>query len=101
MSCFVSGNSTYLTVMTATHSTMRALRVTPKQANSARLDEIALPDEREGALLARTIAIGVCGTDREIIAGDYGVAPEGDQRLILGHESLGRIEDAPKDSGFA
>lgn len=87
--------------MTATPSTMRALRVTPKQANSARLDAVALPDEKEGALLARTLAIGVCGTDREIIAGDYGVAPNGDQRLTLGHESLGRIDDAPKGSGFA
>ena len=79
---------------------MRALRVTPKQANSARLDEIALPDQREGAILARTLAIGVCGTDREIIAGDYGVAPQGDQRLTLGHESLGRVESAPAQSGF-
>jgi threonine dehydrogenase-like Zn-dependent dehydrogenase len=86
--------------MAAAPSTMRALRVTPKQANSARLDEIALPDASEGALLARTIAVGVCGTDREIIAGDYGAAPNGDQRLTLGHESLGRIEEAPKGSGF-
>jgi threonine dehydrogenase-like Zn-dependent dehydrogenase len=79
---------------------MRALRVTPKQANSARLDEVALPNEQEGAIVARTIAIGVCGTDREIVAGDYGQAPNGDQRLTLGHESLGRVEAAPNDSGF-
>jgi threonine dehydrogenase-like Zn-dependent dehydrogenase len=86
--------------MAATHSTMRALRVTPKKSNSARLDEVALPAENEGAILARTIATGVCGTDREIIAGDYGAAPQGDARLTLGHESLGRVEDAPSESAF-
>ncbi len=79
---------------------MQALRVTPKQANSARLDEIALPDPREGAILARTLAVGVCGTDREIIEGAYGEAAEGEQRLTIGHESLGQVETAPHDSAF-
>ncbi|HEU4655041.1 MAG TPA: alcohol dehydrogenase catalytic domain-containing protein, partial [Steroidobacteraceae bacterium] len=83
-----------------TPSTMRALRVTPKQANSARLDEIALPDPREGAILARTLAVGVCGTDREIIEGAYGEAADGEQRLTIGHESLGQVEAAPNDSSF-
>jgi threonine dehydrogenase-like Zn-dependent dehydrogenase len=80
---------------------MRALRVTPKQANSARLDEIALPNEREGAILARTLAVGICGTDREIIAGDYGAPAPSEQRLTLGHESLGEVAEAPQNSGFA
>src|SRR5690242_12546650 len=52
-------------------------------------------------MLVEAIALGVCGTDREIIAGDYGEAPEGEPRLILGHESLGRVLEAPGDSGFA
>lgn len=38
-----------------------------------------------------TLALGVCGTDREIVAGEYGWAPAGSQRLVLGHESLGRV----------
>ncbi|HEY4333532.1 MAG TPA: glucose 1-dehydrogenase, partial [Ilumatobacteraceae bacterium] len=33
--------------------------------------------------------------------GDYGKAPEGSDRLVIGHESLGRVMDAPADSGFA
>ena len=37
------------------------------------------------------------GTDREIIAGDYGEAPDGHPRLILGHESLGRVLEAHGD----
>jgi threonine dehydrogenase-like Zn-dependent dehydrogenase len=52
-------------------------------------------------VLVRTTALGVCGTDREIIAGEYGDAPPGQQRLVLGHESLGRVEEAPAGSGLA
>ena len=58
------------------------------------------PCLREGSLLARTLALGVCGTDREILSGLYGSAPPGEQHLILGHESLGRVEQAPDGCGF-
>jgi threonine dehydrogenase-like Zn-dependent dehydrogenase len=40
----------------------------------------------------RTLEIGVCGTDREITAGEFGVPPAGERDLILGHEFLGRVE---------
>jgi threonine dehydrogenase-like Zn-dependent dehydrogenase len=79
---------------------MRALTVLPGVANSARLDDVPEPPLSDGALLARTVALGVCGTDREIVSGEYGAAPEGQERLVLGHESLGRVEAAPQDSGF-
>ena len=59
------------------------------------------PPATEGALLAEALALGVCGTDREIIAGDYGEAPVGHDRLILGHESLGRVLHAPDRSDLA
>ena len=42
----------------------------------------------------------MCGTDKEIAAGDYGWAPPGHDRLIIGHESLGRVRTAPAGSGF-
>jgi threonine dehydrogenase-like Zn-dependent dehydrogenase len=32
--------------------------------------------------------------------GEYGWAPHGAERLILGHESLGRVREAPAGSGF-
>jgi threonine dehydrogenase-like Zn-dependent dehydrogenase len=48
----------------------------------------------------RTLALGVCGTDREIVSGDYGWAPPGEKRLVIGHESLGRVQEAPSGSGF-
>jgi threonine dehydrogenase-like Zn-dependent dehydrogenase len=80
---------------------MRAITVTPGVANSARLDDVPPPPASDGAILLRTLALGVCGTDREIIAGEYGAAPPGEKRLVLGHESLGRVEEAPAQSGFA
>jgi threonine dehydrogenase-like Zn-dependent dehydrogenase len=51
--------------------------------------------------LVQTLAIGVCGTDREIVAGHYGQPPRDQQRLVLGHESLGRVLEAPASSGLA
>jgi threonine dehydrogenase-like Zn-dependent dehydrogenase len=79
---------------------MRAIAIVPKQAGSAALIDVAEPDEADGALLIETIAVGICGTDRELIAGDYGWAPPGEERLIIGHESLGRVAASPADSAF-
>lgn len=80
---------------------MRALTVEPGEAHSIRLEEVASPSQSDGAVLVRALALGICGTDHEIVAGDYGWAPAGSERLIIGHESLGEIEDAPRGSGFA
>jgi threonine dehydrogenase-like Zn-dependent dehydrogenase len=80
---------------------MRAITVQPGLANSARLDDIPEPEPDDRSLLVRTLALGVCGTDREIVAAQHGSAPEGEQRLVLGHESLGVVEKAPAGSGFA
>jgi glucose 1-dehydrogenase len=80
---------------------MRALTVIPLQAGSAAVTDMPDPEPAPGDLLVDGVALGVCGTDREIIAGDYGWAPPGSERLILGHESLGRVRSAPADSGFA
>jgi len=80
---------------------MRALTLEPGKANSLRLEERAEPEARTGTLLVQAIALGVCGTDREIIAAKYGSAPPGEGRLILGHESLGRIVEAPEGCGFS
>jgi glucose 1-dehydrogenase len=81
-------------------SAMRAITLRPGVPDSARLDDVPEPSPAEGAILVQAVALGVCGTDREIIAGQYGEAPPGEQRLILGHESLGRVEEAPAESGF-
>jgi hypothetical protein len=51
-------------------------------------------------MLVEAIAVGVCGTDTEIVEGKYGWAPPGKQRLVLGHESLGRVQDPGSSSAF-
>ena len=79
---------------------MRALTVIPGESNSIRLDELAAPPASDGAVLVRALALGICGTDHEIINGDYGWAPPGSARLIIGHESLGVVDCAPEDCGF-
>lgn len=79
---------------------MRALTVTPGRAGSAALSEVPEPAVSEGSVLVQAHAIGVCGTDREILSGAYGEAPAGQTRLILGHESLGRVLEAPPGSGL-
>jgi threonine dehydrogenase-like Zn-dependent dehydrogenase len=79
---------------------MRALTVQPGLANSIQLETVPEPPPSDGAVLVRALALGICGTDREIIRGDYGWAPPGEKRLILGHESLGRVEQAPDGCGF-
>jgi threonine dehydrogenase-like Zn-dependent dehydrogenase len=78
---------------------MRAFTVQPGQPNTISLDEVSAPPGSDGTVLVRALALGICGTDREIIAGHYGWAPPGQQRLVIGHESLGRVEDAPADCG--
>ena len=80
---------------------MRALTLVPGRAGSADVTDVPDPDPAPGQLLVQGLAVGVCGTDREIAAGDYGWAPPGRERLVLGHESLGRVLDAPPKSGFA
>jgi len=80
---------------------VRAITVQPGEKDSARVQDMPEPAPEEGALLVDGLALGVCGTDREIARGEYGWAPPGAERLILGHESLGRVREAPEHSGFS
>ncbi|MET0817698.1 MAG: alcohol dehydrogenase catalytic domain-containing protein, partial [Solirubrobacteraceae bacterium] len=80
---------------------MRAITLEPGVTDSADLEEMPEPGPSEGSILVDGVALGICGTDAEIVHGDYGEAPPGAERLILGHESLGRVAEAPAGSGFA
>ena len=77
---------------------MKAITVEPRIKGTAKLEEIPEPGVREGSVLVEAIAVGVCGTDVEIVEGKYGWAPPGKTRLVLGHESLGRVLE-PDPSG--
>jgi glucose 1-dehydrogenase len=82
------------------HQCMRALTVVPGRSGSVRLDE--LPEKRSDEhLLVQSLAVGICGTDREIVSGVFGEAPAGSERLVLGHESLGSVLESPSGAPFA
>ncbi|GAA2704632.1 glucose 1-dehydrogenase [Micromonospora olivasterospora] len=75
---------------------MRAVTVTPGNPKSLRCAaDWPEPATDEGAVLVEALAVGICGTDHEIIAGHYGEAPPGVKDLVLGHESLGRVLEDP------
>jgi threonine dehydrogenase-like Zn-dependent dehydrogenase len=80
---------------------MRALTVEPSRPGSVAVTELPDPVPGDRELLVEGLALGVCGTDREIAAGEYGWPPPGRDRLVLGHESLGRVRYAPAGTGFA
>jgi glucose 1-dehydrogenase len=79
---------------------MRALTVRPGEKDSLALADLPEPDPSEGPVLVQSLAIGLCGTDDEIIAADYGTAPPGADVLVLGHENLGRVVEAPSHAGL-
>jgi threonine dehydrogenase-like Zn-dependent dehydrogenase len=75
---------------------VRAVTVIPGTVNSLRLvDDLPEPPADEGAVLVEALAVGICGTDHEIINGHYGELPPGSPALVLGHESLGRVLEDP------
>jgi threonine dehydrogenase-like Zn-dependent dehydrogenase len=58
-----------------------------------RIVEVAPPqDPGPGEVLCRTLELGICGTDREILHSANPWTPPGDDFLVLGHECLARIE---------
>ena len=79
---------------------MKAITVEPKKPGTARYEDVPEPDVHEGSVLVEAVAVGVCGTDVEIAEGKYGWAPQGKTRLVLGHESLGRVLDPGPAGGL-
>ena len=71
---------------------MKAIGVTPMQANSAHLVELDKPTPGPGEALVRIVRVGIDGTDKDINEGKYGEAPPGYDFLVNGHESFGVVE---------
>jgi threonine dehydrogenase-like Zn-dependent dehydrogenase len=74
---------------------MKAIAVYPGRPNSMHLEEVPEPTLDEigdgRGVLVQVVRVGVEGTDKEINAAEYGQAPPGDDYLVTGHESLGRV----------
>jgi threonine dehydrogenase-like Zn-dependent dehydrogenase len=71
---------------------MQGLVTQPGAAHSTHVAELPAAHAAPGQVLLRVIEVGVCGTDREISEGHFGVAPDGDAELVLGHELLGVVD---------
>ena len=78
------------------NETMQAVAVLPGRPNTIHLREVPKPrlgDVPNGrGVLVKILRVGVDGTDKEINAAEYGAVPAGNDYLILGHESFGRVE---------
>ena len=49
---------------------MKAITVEPKKPETARYEDFPEPDPRDGSILVEAVAVGVCGTDVEIVEGN-------------------------------
>jgi threonine dehydrogenase-like Zn-dependent dehydrogenase len=85
-----------LTEQSVRRDSMKAIAVVPGKANSVHLREVPQPKLEQvpggRGVLVKILRVGVDGTDKEINAAEYGAAPAGDDYLIIGHESFGRVE---------
>ncbi|MER7243614.1 glucose 1-dehydrogenase [Kribbella sp. NPDC000426] len=79
---------------------MRAMTVTPGKSDSARVGEVSEPPVADGSILVEGLLTGICGTDIELVSGAFGSGRPGSDQLVIGHESLGRVLEAPVGSGF-
>ena len=71
---------------------MKAIAVEPGAGDPVVVDK-SVPEPAAGQALVRTLRVGVDGTDHEVIRGTHGGLPEGSDRLVLGHEAVGVVED--------
>ena len=70
---------------------MKAVSVHPADKTVSLID---IPEPRLSGptqVKLRMIEVGVCGTDKDICAFEYGTPPPGSDRFVLGHESLGEV----------
>jgi glucose 1-dehydrogenase len=72
---------------------MRAVAVFPRRRLIQLVDHPAPNLTGPSDVLANVLAVGVCGTDRDIARFDYGIPPDGDEYLVIGHQSLAQVVD--------
>jgi threonine dehydrogenase-like Zn-dependent dehydrogenase len=76
---------------------VKAIAIRPGVPGSVHLRDLPRPSIGEvpdgRGVRVSMIRAGLCGTDSDLAAGEYGVAPPGEDFLVLGHESLGRVTE--------
>jgi len=76
------------------------MTVVPGKAGSASVGKVEEPPEGDGSVLVEGLLTGICGTDLELVSGAFGSGRPGADKMVIGHESLGRVLEAPPGSGF-
>jgi glucose 1-dehydrogenase len=74
---------------------MKAIAVFPGKPGSIHFAELPMPSLEEipngRGVLVKVLKVGMDGTDREIVAAEYGAPPEGYDFLVIGHEGFGQV----------
>jgi threonine dehydrogenase-like Zn-dependent dehydrogenase len=70
---------------------MKAIAIIPGKG-AVHLADFEEPQVKEpNEVKLKVIEVGICGTDREEVAGGRADAPAGEKELIIGHEMLGKV----------
>lgn len=76
---------------------MKAVAVFPGKQIAEVIDYAAPRIEAATHVKMKMLEIGVCGTDREIAAFEYGTPPDGEDHLVIGHEALAEVVEIGGD----
>lgn len=68
------------------------MTVIPGKPCSGAIEQRDLKSAAPEQVVLKTLSVGVCGTDAEIISGRYGWAPPDRPQLIIGHEAVAIVE---------
>ncbi|MCP9493419.1 MAG: glucose 1-dehydrogenase [Pyrinomonadaceae bacterium MAG19_C2-C3] len=72
---------------------MKAVAVFPGKHVAEVIDYAEPRIEAAMQVKMKILEIGVCGTDREIAAFEYGTPPDGEDHLVIGHEALAEVTE--------
>ncbi len=80
---------------------MRAVVVTPEKRQVHIVERPEPPRPKGSEVLLSPVEVGICGTDREIMALEHGAPPPGAADLVLGHEALAEVIEVGPDATWA
>jgi glucose 1-dehydrogenase len=70
---------------------MKAISVYPGQSGSHIIEKEIPSVKSPYDVKIKILEVGICGTDREQVLGGHAQAPEGKDRLVIGHEMFGQV----------
>lgn len=77
---------------------MKAVTIQPSRRRIHVSEREAEPSLRTSTdVKLRILDVGICGTDKEIAACQYGTPPTGHEHLVIGHECVGEVVEVGRD----